>query len=71
MKKIILRKSEVITDVHFYEAEISSEDFPEILAEDFDIDECSEELDEALHELDWDHVENRIGDPDISFFVKG
>ena len=60
----------MITDVHFYEAEISSEDFPEILAEGFDIDECSEELDEALHELDWDHVGNRTGDPDTSFFVK-
>ena len=60
----------MITDVHFYEAEISSEDFPEILAEDFDIDECSDELTDELGELDWDHVGNRTGDPDTSFFVK-
>jgi hypothetical protein len=48
MKKITIRKREIVTDVRWYEAEISSEDFPEILKEDFDINDCSDELQDEL-----------------------
>lgn len=70
MKKITIRKEEMVTDIRYYAVEISSEDFPEILADDFDINNCSDELDEALDESDWDLVAERVGDPNTTFSIK-
>ena len=39
MKKVTFIRKEIVTDVRWYQAEISTEDFPELLNEDFDIDD--------------------------------
>lgn len=70
MKKITIRKREIVTDVRWYEAEISSEDFPEILKEDFDINDCSDELHDELWDLDWDFLHDKAISPDVDFSIK-
>jgi len=70
MKKITIRKDEMVTDIRYFEVEISSEDFPEILNDDFSIENMSDEMHDELGELDWDFVADRIGDPDTSYRIK-
>ncbi|MFT5834907.1 MAG: hypothetical protein ACI97N_002551 [Cognaticolwellia sp.] len=70
MKKITIRKREIETDVRYFGAEISSEDFPEILKEDFDINDCSDELHDKLLELDWEFLHDKAMGPDIDFSIK-
>ena len=48
MKKITLRKIEYIQDVRYYDVEVSSEEFPEILKEDFSIENMSDEMHDEL-----------------------
>jgi hypothetical protein len=71
MKKITIRKREIETDVRYFDAEISSEDFPEILNEDFSIDTMSDEMQDELGELDWDFVHDKAISPDIECRIRG
>lgn len=70
MKKITLRKIEYIQDVRYYDVEISSEDFPEILNEDFSIENMSDEMHDELGELDWDFVNDKAISPDVEYRIK-
>lgn len=70
MKKITILKREIVTDVRWYEAEISSEDFPEILKEDFDINDVSDELYDELSEADWDFVNDKALSPEVEYSIK-
>lgn len=70
MKKITLRKIEYIQDVRYYDVEISSEDFPEILNEDFSIENMSDEMHDELGGLDWDFVNDKAMSPDVEYRIK-
>ena len=70
MKKVIFIRKEIVTDVRWYEAEISAEDFPELLNEDFDIDDMSDELYEELGDADWDFVNDKALSPDVEYSIK-
>lgn len=70
MKKIKFLKREIVTDVRWYEAEISTEDFPELLNEDFDINDMSDELYEELGDADWDFVNDKALSPEVEYSIK-
>ena len=70
MKKIKFLKREIVTDVRWYEAEVSTEDFPELLNEDFDINDMSDELYEELGDADWDFVNDKALSPDVEYSIK-
>ena len=70
MKKITFLKREIVTDVRWYEAEISAEDFPEILKEDFDINDLSDELYDELGDADWDFVNDKALSPEVEYSIK-
>lgn len=70
MKKITILRREIVTDVRWYEAEISSEDFPEILKEDFDINDVSDELYDELDGADWDFVNDKALSPEVEYSIK-
>lgn len=70
MKKVIFIRKEIVTDVRWYQAEISTEDFPELLKEDFDIDDMSDELYEELGDADWDFVNDKALSPDVEYSIK-
>ncbi len=70
MKKIKFLKREIVTDVRWYEAEVSTEDFPELLNEDFDINDMSDELYEELGDADWDFVNDKALSPEVEYSIK-
>lgn len=70
MKKMTIRKREIVTNVRYFYAEISAEDFPKILNDGFDINDCSDELFDKLGELDWDFVHDKALSPDTGYFIK-
>jgi len=70
MKKIKFLKREIVTDVRWYEAEVSTEDFPELLNEDFDINDMSDELYEELDDADWDFVNDKALSPEVEYSIK-
>lgn len=70
MKKITILKREIVTDVRWYEAEISTEDFPELLNEDFDINDMSDELYDELGDADWDFVNDKALSPEVEYSIK-
>jgi len=70
MKKIKFLKREIVTDVRWYEAEVSTEDFPELLNEDFDINDISDELYEELGDADWDFVNDKALSPEVEYSIK-
>ena len=70
MKKITILKKEIVTDVRWYEAEISAEDFPEIMEEDFSMENMSDEMWDELGELDWEFVDDKALSPDVEYSIK-
>jgi len=70
MKKIKFLKREIVTDVRWYEVEVSTEDFPELLNEDFDISDMSDELYEELGDADWDFVNDKALSPEVEYSIK-
>lgn len=70
MKKVIFIRKEIVTDVRWYQAEISTEDFPELLNEDFDINDMSDELYDELGDADWDFVNDKALSPDVEYSIK-
>lgn len=70
MKKITILKKEIVTDVRWYEAEISAADFPEIMEEDFSIENMSDEMSDELGELDWEFVNDKALSPDVEYSIK-
>ena len=70
MKKIKFLKREIVTDVRCYEVEVSTEDFPELLNEDFDISDMSDELYEELGDADWDFVNDKALSPEVEYSIK-
>jgi len=70
MKKIKFLKREIVTDVRWYEAEVSTEDFPELLNEDFDINDMSDELYEELGDADWDFMNDKALSPEVEYSIK-
>ena len=70
MKKITVLRKEIVTDVRWYEAEISTEKFQELLEEGFDFENASDELWDELDEADWDFVNDKALSPDIDYSIK-
>lgn len=70
MKKITVIKKEIVVDVRWYKVEMSAEDFPELLKEDFNFDEVSDELYEELLDADWDFVNDKTPSPDVEYSIK-
>ena len=70
MKKVIILKKEIVTDIRWYEAEFSAEQFPELLKDDFDFDDISDELWDELGDADWDFVNDKALSPDNSYSIK-
>ena len=70
MKKITILRKEIVTDVRWYEAEISTEKHPELLEEGFDFEDISDELWEELDDADWEFVNDKALSPDIEYTIK-
>lgn len=70
MKKVTILRKEIVTDVRWYEAEISTEKYPELLEDGFDFEDISDELWEELGEADWEFVNDKALSPDIEYSIK-
>lgn len=70
MKKITMLRREIVTDVRWYQVEISSDDYPEILNEDFGTDNMSDEMYDWLGDEDWDFLNDKALSPEIEYSIK-
>lgn len=57
MATITIKKTQSVTDIYTTHVEVSTDEFPELLSEDFSFDSMSEELKYYLEREDGDDME--------------